>query len=264
MAERAIDPDYLRSQYADAEKLGIRVETHARYSERSVDFHGWILERLAHSSGMRVLDVGCGNGLYHPRLAATGARVTGVDLSLGMLRAAPAGWRVAARAESLPFRAASFEGVLCNHVLYHVPDVELALREIRRVLEPCGRVVLATNASDFAAELHALHAEAAHSLGLALDESVTWRFTLDHLPLVARVFPGARVERLDNAFVFPDIGSALRYYASGPIDGLRELPADGSHRAPLLARVGERIAAILARDGAFRVSKAAGCFVATV
>jgi ubiquinone/menaquinone biosynthesis C-methylase UbiE len=263
VAERAIDPDYLRYQYDDAERLRIRQEAHARWSERTVDFHGWVLEHVAPRAGMRVVDVGCGNGLYHPRLAAAGARVVGVDHSLGMLRAAPATWRVVAGAEGLPLRSASFDAALCNHVLYHVPEMERALRELRRVLVSGGRVVIATNAADFAAELHALHAEAARALGLATDESMAARFTLDHLPLVARVFPNARVERLANAFAFPDADSALRYYASGPIDGLRELPADGSHRAPLLARVGARVAEIVARAGVFRVSKSVGCFVAT-
>jgi SAM-dependent methyltransferase len=222
-----------------------------------------VLEHVAPRGEMRVVDVGCGNGLYHARLEAAGARVAGVDHSLGMLRAAPAAWRVAGGAEALPLRSASFDAALCNHVLYHVPDMELALRELRRVLVPGGRVVIVTNAADFGAELHALHGEAARALGLATDESMAARFTLDHLALVARVFPNARVERLANAFAFPDSDSALRYYASGPIDGLRELPADGSHRPALLARVGARIAGIVARDGVFRVSKSVGCFVAS-
>lgn len=264
MAERAIDPAYLRYQYGDAQKLAMRVEAHARWSERQLDFHGWILERLAPRAGMRVVDVGCGNGLYHPRLAAAGARVVGVDLSLGMLRDVASPWRIAGEAGELPLRSACFDAGLCCHMLYHVPDMERALRELRRVLAPGGRAVIATNAADFGAELHALHAQAARALGLATDESMASRFTLDHLPLVARVFPNVRVERLVNAFAFPDADSALRYYASGPIDSLRELPADGSHRPPLLARVGARAAEIVAREGVFRVSKTVGCFVASV
>lgn len=261
MTERATDPAYLRDQYGDAEKLAIRQQSHARYSEREVDFQGWILAKLPLAPGVRVIDVGCGNGTCHARLAAAGARVTAVDVSLGMLR--PLGVpRAAGDAQALPLRSASFDAGICNHVLYHVPDIERALREIRRVLRPGATAVLATNARDHAHELLRLHDEAARGLGHRVDLGVATRFTLDDLALVRRVFPGAEVQRLENAFRFPEAESALRYYASGFVDDLANPPADASHRAPLLRAVGERIHALVARDGFLRVSKTAGCFVA--
>ena len=61
-----------------------------------------------------------------------------------------------------------------------------------------------------------------------------------------------------------DAEPALRFYATYAIDAIEDRPADGSHRAPILREMRALIEEIIARDGVFRVSKTAGCFVADV
>ena len=56
----------------------------------------------------------------------------------------------------------------------------------------------------------------------------------------------------------------LRFYASGPVDGIRERTADGSHRAALLAAMERRLRPIFEREGVLREPKTYGCFVARV
>lgn len=270
MSDRATDPAYLRYQYGDAEKLRVRQETHARYSENDASFLNWVLALLEPAPGQLVLDAGCGPGVYHPLLAARGARVVGVDLFAGMAREARrqvVEGRLAvliaqAAVESLPLTDAACDRVMANHMLYHVPDQVAALRELRRVLKPGGRIVLATNAADSGAELDAVHGAAAAALGYRAEAGMSGCFTLDDLPLVRRVFPAARVETREDFLRFPNADAALRYYASSGVDRLEELPPDGSHRARLLPLVEAAVAAIIAREGVFRVSKTAGCFVA--
>jgi ubiquinone/menaquinone biosynthesis C-methylase UbiE len=99
---------------------------------------------LPYRQACRVLDVGCGAGSWHPRIAGAGAAVVGVDLMAGMLREAraadaaldPRPALVQADAQALPFPVMSFDRILCAGVLYHVPDCERALLEMRRVLRP--------------------------------------------------------------------------------------------------------------------------------
>ncbi|MFC3995630.1 class I SAM-dependent methyltransferase [Nocardiopsis sediminis] len=95
------------------------------------------------------LDVGVGTGLNLP-LYPSGVRITGIDLSPAMLAVArdrgaelgiDADLRVA-DAERLPFADDAFDTVVCTLTLCSVPDVDLALREMRRVLRPGGRLVL--------------------------------------------------------------------------------------------------------------------------
>lgn len=101
-------------------------------------------------SGDRVLDVACGTGVLARAVAArvgpTGA-VTGLDINEGMLavaaqKAPHIDWRHG-RAESLPFETASFDVVVCQFGVMFFDDREAAIREMRRVLRPGGRVAVA-------------------------------------------------------------------------------------------------------------------------
>jgi SAM-dependent methyltransferase len=269
---RATDAAYLVEQYSDAEKIRIRQQAHELFSERPNEcFFEFILSQLELSPGSRVLDIGCGNGAYHGLLARVGASVIAADLSLGMLREVQAQASrlrlalsaVAADAADLPLVARSCDAVMANHMMYHVSDPLKALREIHRVLVAGGRVVLSTNAQDFARELYEIHEQAARSLGLEAETRAFAGFTLDHLELVQRVFPNAQVKRCENAFLFPTAEAALRYYASGVVDLVAGGPLDRERRDRLLRSVEERIRSEIDSRGSFRVTKTTGCFVGT-
>ncbi|HSK14930.1 MAG TPA: methyltransferase domain-containing protein [Gaiellaceae bacterium] len=99
-------------------------------------------------TGSRVLDVGCGTGRLAAALADRGARVWGVDPSDGMLAQARAvaGRKVGlkqGRAEELPFKDGWFDCAVLRLVV-HLVDRPRAFAELRRVLAPGGRVVIAT------------------------------------------------------------------------------------------------------------------------
>ncbi len=101
-------------------------------------------------AGLRLLDVGCGDGAYAIAAAQLGARVHGIDTSPQMIeaarrRAVEQGAQIDLRvadAAALPFEDGSFDVVLAVTVLCFVPDTEAALGEIARVLAPGGRLVL--------------------------------------------------------------------------------------------------------------------------
>ena len=101
--------------------------------------------------GKRVLDAGSGDGHYSAWLADRGADVVGVDASRGMVETATdrhgdtVAFRRADLAETLPFDEDSFDVVLCQHVLSHLPDVATPLREFARVLGDGGVLVLSTH-----------------------------------------------------------------------------------------------------------------------
>jgi SAM-dependent methyltransferase len=92
----------------------------------------------------RTLEVGCGEGRVARDLAARGHRVTALDASPTLLRAAaehdPAGEYVLGTAEALPFADASFGLVVAYNVLMDVDDMPAAVAEIARVLVGGGRL----------------------------------------------------------------------------------------------------------------------------
>ena len=112
-----------------------------------------LVELAGLQQGERVLDLACGTGLV-ARLAApavgTTGRVTGLDINAGMLAAArslspPPGaaitW-VQGNAQAMDLPDTSFDVILCQQGLQFFPDKPAALREMRRVLVPGGRVLM--------------------------------------------------------------------------------------------------------------------------
>lgn len=109
-----------------------------------------ILERIGSPTGLRVLDVGCGDGILTVELARRGARATGVDTSPGIVgaareRAKQGGYDATfgvAQAGALPFPPGTFDVVIAITVLCFIENAAGALREMSRVLEPGGRLVV--------------------------------------------------------------------------------------------------------------------------
>lgn len=111
-----------------------------------------LLDLLGEVSGKRVLDAGCGPGLYAAELARRGARVTGFDESPEMVRLARGRLGVQAEirrgtlAEPLAWLPdGSQDLVLMALVLHHLDDRVSAIRELHRVLRPGGHLVLSTS-----------------------------------------------------------------------------------------------------------------------
>ncbi|MGO9433776.1 MAG: class I SAM-dependent methyltransferase [Terracidiphilus sp.] len=136
---------------SDAPKLMVEVivaqtwDTQA-YKKNGAFVHGLaggVLEWLAAQPGERILDLGCGDGLLTQRLAATGARVRGVDASPQMVAAARGrGVTVdEASAEALPYSDGVFDAVFSNAALHWVRGQDAMLAEVHRVLRSGGRFV---------------------------------------------------------------------------------------------------------------------------
>jgi ubiquinone/menaquinone biosynthesis C-methylase UbiE len=106
------------------------------------------IEQRASSDAPSLLDIGCGTGnqLVANRPTAPGARMVGVDRSLGMLRQAcrksrEVAW-LQADAAALPFPALSFDFISCQFAFHHFPAKAGMLRDTFRVLRHSGRFVL--------------------------------------------------------------------------------------------------------------------------
>lgn len=114
------------------------------------------MARLSVPREARILDVGCGTGVLLGRLFAAhpGSRLSGVDSAPQMLDIArkrlPEGIELReASAEHLPYPEAAFDIVVSTSMFHYLPDPNLALREMERVLRPGGTVVVTDWCADF-------------------------------------------------------------------------------------------------------------------
>lgn len=109
-----------------------------------------VLELLGDVRGRRVLDAGCGPGLYADELLARGAEVVGFDASAAMVELARARVgdraeiRVARLGEPLPYADDSVDLVVCALAIHYVADRHATFAEFHRVLRPGGAAVVST------------------------------------------------------------------------------------------------------------------------
>jgi SAM-dependent methyltransferase len=204
---RLSDPELVERQYANEAGLAARREAQRRYLE-GPDAFEIALEAVKRVKPQSVLEVGCGMGDFAARVASeVGAAVVATDLSPRMVeltRRRGLDGRVA-DAQELPFPDRAFDCAVANWMLYHVPDVERALAELRRVLRPGGTLVATTIGGEHMADVWRLVA-----LRVPLRE-----FSRESgEELLRRQF--ARVERqdVDATLVFPDEAAVHQYVES--------------------------------------------------
>jgi ubiquinone/menaquinone biosynthesis C-methylase UbiE len=161
------DPKLANVLYHDWESGSYDDKWSISFDQRCIDY---ARDRFSHVAGTagwpygRALELGCGTGFFLLNLKQAGVLTEGcvTDLSPGMVEVAQRnaehlGFSIEGRvadAESLPYPDGSFDLVVGHAVLHHIPDVELALREVLRVLRPGGRFVFAgepTRYGDFVA-----------------------------------------------------------------------------------------------------------------
>jgi SAM-dependent methyltransferase len=226
------------------------------------DLPGIVAEQLSGVRG-RVVDVGCGNGKFIQRLRndRTDLALLGLDIAPGILAGVP-GPVAVADATRLPLATASVDAALALHMLYHVPDIPQAVRELSRVLARDGLVIASTNSDQDKAELDDLWQRAAGDvLGTGRGPariSLSARFSLEKAPaFLLEEFGRVETIELPGTITVHDPEPVIAHMAS------YRAWAD-QHDVPFEATI-ERARAILvdhiARHGAFEVTCLGGILV---
>jgi SAM-dependent methyltransferase len=256
------DPQYLKEQYAKDANLATRIRTHELYTEPRLDFTAWVLDQIAWRGDERVLDVGCGAGGYVAAVLARTPHYTAGDISIGMLRTISAPARVNLDAQRLPLTGGTFDVLLANHMIYHLPDQDRAGADFARVLRPGGILIAATNSAHNMEELRDLVRRAADRLRVVrpINPYPALSFTVENgAELLRRHFEHVELRKLVSALVFPAVQPVLDYLATSPEFYLGLLPEEmEAGRAWQLLR--ELLEEKIAQQGTFRVNKLSGVF----
>jgi SAM-dependent methyltransferase len=263
--KRSDDVKYVRRQYETDSNLAVRIRTHELYGVPRIDFAAWVLNHVDWRGDELVLDVGCGAGVYVRAARRRAGAYIAADLSLGMLRALPEQPvpSVNLDAQQLPIASGAVDVLLANHMLYHVPDRDRALKEFVRALRPGGVLLAATNSESNMSEFATLRQEAAAAAGVDLKAPPlpTLTFTLENgAALLERYFSRVQRHDLPGALLFPQAQPVIDYLASSRERFEEQLPPEitWDDIARSLRAILERH---LASEDVYRVNKLTGVFV---
>jgi SAM-dependent methyltransferase len=254
---------WVAAQYKTARNLNARIQLHKRFGTNPQPWSQWVYEQLRLASNSAILEIGGGPGNLwddNRRHLSPKSRVIFTDQSPGMIAQAVAALGALPQfafgvvdAQALPFADNAFDVVVANHMLYHVPNRQMALAEIRRVLRPSGRFFAATNDRSHMQELRDL-AEAFMPGSSAL-ASPNERFPFDVAAReLSEHFGQVQLHLYPNQLVVTDAGALADYMLSGI---LLKLPAVAE--MPFRRWLQERVEA----QGTFTVTSATGMFEAT-
>lgn len=160
----------LVEQYKNSKNVDARIDLHKRFSVNPQGWFPWIFDHLAIQSGMKILEVGCGNGrLWAENLAKLpdGVQITLSDISSGMLRSAKSSLKGRDQTftydcfdfQEIPFEEERFDIVVANHALFYAKDRDKALSEIHRVLKKEGVFCCSTYGKQHLKEIELLAKE---------------------------------------------------------------------------------------------------------
>lgn len=218
------DPHYLaREQYKDSANLDARIALHQKFSTNLQGWQSWVFDQLLGlPPTANILELGCGSAALWTESAKripAGWTITLSDISDGMLDSA---WRnlVITRrafkfekidAQSIPYADGTFDAVIANHMLYHVPNRRQALKEVRRVLKDGGVLFVATLGQNHMRQMWDLLEQA----GSAKRYEVTSAFNLENgMEQLREFFPRVELSHYQDNLRVTEVAALMAYIRS--------------------------------------------------
>ena len=270
----------LKKQYQNASNISARIRLHEKYSRNKQGWFSWLFEKCEIKSGMRILEIGCGNGAFwmENMEAIIGKKIIPLQIELSDISAGILGdarrslenllesyeevtdyeksvafcYRVFDCAE-IPYEENSFDLVIANHVMFYCQDVDRTCKEIARVLKSGGRFVCSAYSKEHMKEVRTLVKEFDERIVLS-GENLYDNFGLENgEEILRRSFEQVGMERYEDEIVLDDANPLIEYILS----------CHGNQNQYLLDRYNDFRNFVVKKVGkSFHITKDAGVFYA--
>lgn len=252
----------LKNQYQNAANITARIRLHSEYSVNPQGWFPWIMQQCDLQPGMRVLEVGCGNGALWTKnreYLPADLQVILSDQSEGMLRDAQRALGDDRRfsykkfdCAVIPYEKETFDLVIADHVLFYCEDIPQVLAECKRVLKKDGRFLCSTYGKGHMREITDLVQQFHKEIVLSADVLYE-RFGLENGEmLLAPYFSDIQMRKYEDAIEIAEAEPLISYILS----------CHGNQNQLLLDQYKEFREFVSARvTGGFHITKDAGIFL---
>lgn len=225
----------LNTQYKNSGNISARISLHKNYSVNKQGWFPWLFEEYfkGKSGEIKVLEIGCGNGVFwreNIKKIPENAHVILSDVSIGMVSDAEAGLYEAAGksakikniisenfefkvfdASDIPLEDESVDIVIANHMLFYFDKPDKVLSEIRRVLKKDGTLYASTYGSAHMKEITSLVKEFDERIALAAKD-LYLIFGLDNGEKILKKYFANTEKKIYDDYLFVDKAEPLVEY----------------------------------------------------
>lgn len=222
----------VKEQYKTADNLNTRISIHQKYSTNKQGFNEWIFMNYRLENGMKVLELGCGTGdtwKSHLNMLPEQMDIILTDLSSGMLKETQLNLTDfnqitynTVDIQNIPYEDNTFDVVIANMMLYHVPDIQKGLMEVRRVMKSNAIFYCATYGEngivDYMTKL---------LKPLGIEKTSNDVFTLQNgEPQLKKVFKNIEMREYEDSLAVTNIDDMVKYVQSlGDLSNISEVNA---------------------------------------
>jgi ubiquinone/menaquinone biosynthesis C-methylase UbiE len=253
------NPDRLAKMYIKNDTLSTRIGLHDKYSVNKYGWGNWVFDQYAFQDGMSILELGCGSaGIWLNRdgRLPRNSRIILSDFSALMVEKAkclihdnPSFSFEQIDIQNIPYDADTFDIVIANHMLYHVPDQEKALSQVCRVLRAGGRFYATTLGRNSLKELQDIYRKLEGKASFPYSEDIS--FTLENgAALLRRYFSEIEQRQYMDSLQVTNIDDLIAY-----IKSYNEVPDYIHDELYTLVQNG------FSKNGVFYIRKEQGMFV---
>ena len=255
------DDSNIIEHYKNAKNLNVRISLHDKYSQNKQGWFPWLFEQIDFSHINKLLEVGCGNGKLwkNNKINLRNREIFLSDSSQGMVDEVRKTLGndfncMVFDCEKIPFKDNYFDAVIANHVLFYVYDINKALEEIRRVLNPLGVFYCSTYGSNHMKEINDIVQEFDSRVILSQTKLYDVFGLENGLDILRPYFKNIKMKRYDDCLVVDKSKPIIDYIMS----------CHGNQNeiiGPNLNEFREFVDSIIQEKGYIKITKDAGLFI---